>query len=108
MTVVDVGDEDQQTTDEGISVITLRASKLQFVGNLITRLRMRNWLATRFRAGEIDIIELADYPGFLSFPIRGCPTVVRLHQSKTLSGMSSVGLKRPKGVWFYEKLNLIA
>ena len=70
-------------------------------------MRVRNWLVGQFEAGEIDIVELADYPGFLPFAIRGCPTVVRLHQSDAVWTVLSGG-KPTLGVWFYEKRNLIA
>ncbi len=105
VTVIDVGDENYESNDRGIPVITLKRSQARYVGNLITRIRIRQWLTSRFKANEIDVIELADYPGYLSFPIEGCPTVVRLHQSDTVC--SVLGHKKAtKGVWFYEKRNL--
>jgi glycosyltransferase involved in cell wall biosynthesis len=105
VTVVDIGKKESEHYDEGIHVITLRESRLWKVGNLITRLRLRKWLVPRIEAGEIDIIELADYPGFLPVPIRGCPTVVRLHQSDAVWTVLSGG-KPTWGVWLYEKRNL--
>lgn len=107
VTVVDVGDENCEKDDGGIPVITLRRSNRPYVGNLITRIRLHDWLSSRSKAKEIDIIEVADYPGYLSFPVVGCTTVVRLHQSDSVCSVLA-GKKATKGVWFYEKRNLTA
>src|SRR5579864_3429629 len=80
---------------------------LRWAGNLITRLRLRSWLAARVRERAIDLVEVPDYPGFLPFAVPGCATVVRLHQSSTVSHRLA-GLKMSAGVRFYEKRTLAA
>jgi glycosyltransferase involved in cell wall biosynthesis len=70
-------------------------------------LRLRNWLAARTREGAIDLVEVPDYPGFLPFSVPGCATVVRLHQSSTVSHRLA-GLKMSAGIRFYEKRTLAA
>lgn len=107
VTVVDIGDEYKESSDDGIPVVTLRRSNLKYVGNLITRVRLRRWLADRVNAGKIEIIEVPDYPGLLPFAVTSCPAVVRLHQSCTVSHVLSE-VKIPRGVSFYEKRTLIA
>jgi len=91
--VVEIGDRHAEACDQGIPIFMLPRSRLPWLGNLITRVRLRNWLAARVRAVEIELIEVPDYPGFLPFGIRGCVTVVRLHQSSTVSDRLA-GLKR--------------
>ena len=105
--VVEIGDRHAEACDQGIPIFMLPRSRLPWLGNLITRVRLRNWLAARVRAGEIELIEVPDYPGFLPFGIRGCVTVVRLHQSSTVSDRLA-GLKRSPGIYLYEKRTLAA
>jgi glycosyltransferase involved in cell wall biosynthesis len=59
------------------------------------------------RRGELDLVEVPDYPGFLPFGVPGCATVVRLHQSATVSHRLA-GLKTSPGMYFYEKQTLAA
>jgi glycosyltransferase involved in cell wall biosynthesis len=80
---------------------------VRWAGNLITRLRLREWLAARARDGALHLVEVPDYPGFLPFPVPGCATVVRLHQSSTVSHRLA-GLKMSPGIRFYEKRTLAA
>ncbi len=105
--VVEIGDAYRERSDRGLAIFTLRRARLHWLGNLIIRWRLRNWLAARAREGKLDLIEVPDYPGFLPFPVPGCPTVVRLHQSSTVSHQLA-GLKMSPGIYFYEKRTLAA
>lgn len=105
--VVEIGDCYGETSDQGVQVFTLPRTSLRWAGNLITRLRLRNWLATRARSSGIEIIETPDYPGFLPFGAGSCATVVRLHQSSTVSHLLA-GLKMSPGIYRYEKRTLSA
>jgi glycosyltransferase involved in cell wall biosynthesis len=105
--VAEIGARYGETFDNGVPVFTLPRSGARWVGNLITRLRLRDWLAARAREGAIDLVEAPDYPGFLPFAIPGSATVVRLHQSSTVSHRLA-GLKMSAGIRFYEKRTLAA
>jgi alpha-maltose-1-phosphate synthase len=107
VTVVGIADAPQETTDGGIRVVSLRVTKLRFVGSLITRLHLRAWLASEVRAGRIDTIEVPDYLGLIPFPIRNCSTIVRLHLSTTAI-YRQAGLRIPRGISFFEKMTLRA
>jgi len=107
ITVVEIGDGYGETSDHGVPVFTLPRARLRWAGNLITRLRLRKWLAARARSGGIEIIETPDYPGFLPFGVGGCTAVVRLHQSSTVSHLLA-GLTMSPGINFYEKRTLSA
>ncbi|HEV2116433.1 MAG TPA: glycosyltransferase family 4 protein [Terriglobales bacterium] len=107
VTVVEIGDRYSESSDQGIPVFTLPRSHRRWAGNLITRLRLRRWLNTRIRARAIELVEVPDYPGFLPFSLPGCATVVRLHQSSTVSHRLA-GLKMSPGIHFYEKRTLAA
>jgi starch synthase len=105
ITVVGLGESEDEYQDGSVRIVTLREDKRRFVGHLISRLRLRNWLGTRARAGKIDIVEVPDYQGLLPFRVNGSPVVVRLHL--TSSAMWSHQYQRvPKVVYFYERQNL--
>ncbi|MGE5206069.1 MAG: glycosyltransferase family 4 protein [Chlamydiota bacterium] len=105
--VVEVGEAYSEKSDGGVPIFTLPRTRLRWLGNLITRLRLWQWLAAQVRAGVIELIEAPDYPGFLPFAVPGCATVVRLHQSSTVSHRLA-GLKMSHGIRFYEKRTLAA
>jgi glycosyltransferase involved in cell wall biosynthesis len=105
--VEEIGEVYSETSDGGVPIFTLPRNRVRWLGNLITRLRLRNWLAVKVRAGVIELIEAPDYPGFLPFAVPGCATVVRLHQSSTVSHRLA-GLKMSHGIRFYEKRTLAA
>ncbi len=105
--VVEIGDAYREISDQGVAIFTLPRARLRCLGNLITRWRLRNRLAARAREGMLDLIEVPDYPGFLPFSVPGCATVVRLHQSSTVSHHLA-GLKMSPGIYFYEKRTLAA
>ncbi len=65
--VVEIGDCCSEACDRGVPIFMLPRSRLPWLGNLITRVRLRNWLAARVGAREIELIEVPDYPGFLPF-----------------------------------------
>lgn len=105
MTVVGLGEVKQESSDEGVQVITLRRSRLAYVGNLISRLYLYKWLSARVKAGKVDVVEVPDYMGLLPFGIDGCPAVIRLHLSETAICVKA-GRKIPKGISFYERRTL--
>jgi len=105
--VVGLGDSEDEYQDGAVRVVTLRQNKTRFVGHLISRLRLRRWLAAHAKAGKIDIIEVPDYQGLLPFGVKDCPVVVRLHLSSAAMWLQSHG-RVPKVIYFYEKQNLRA
>ncbi len=105
--VVEIGDAYRESSDQGLAIFTLPRARLRWLGNLITRWRLHRWLAAGAREGKLDLIEVPDYPGFLPFPVPGCATVVRLHQSSTVSHQLA-GLRMSPGIYFYEKRTLAA
>jgi len=105
--VAEIGEQYGEASDHGVPVFTLPRTGVRWAGNLITRLRLRSWLAARAGEGAIDLVEVPDYPGFLPFAVPGCATVVRLHQSSTVSHRLA-GLKMSAGIRFYEKRTLAA
>jgi len=107
VTVLGLGDGDLVDTDGGIRVVTLRGSKVRYVGNLISRLRLQRWLSRQAREGQIDIIEAPDYMGMLPFGVPGCPVVIRLHLSSTSISLQA-GRKAPPGISLYERHTLKA
>ncbi|MGH9682783.1 MAG: glycosyltransferase family 4 protein [Candidatus Acidiferrales bacterium] len=107
VTVVGLGAKDEETTDCGVRVITLRTNKLKFVGNFISRIRLRRWLSSRVKSGQIDVIEVPDYLGLLPFGVPGCAVVVRLHISGTAI-FAQAGKKIGRGIHFYERRTLAA
>jgi glycosyltransferase involved in cell wall biosynthesis len=105
VTVVCLGEADEESSDDGIVVAGLRRSRVRYVGNLISRLRLYRWLAARVKSGEVDVVEAPDYMGPLPFGLKGCPTVIRLHLSSTAICIKA-GKKIPKGISFYERRTL--
>jgi glycosyltransferase involved in cell wall biosynthesis len=107
VTVVGLGGATEESRDGEIRIVSLAGSKTRFIGNLISRLRLRKWLYSEAKAGNIDVIEVPDYLGLLPFGARGCCTVVRLHVSTTAICLQA-GLKIPRGITFYERRTLLA
>jgi glycosyltransferase involved in cell wall biosynthesis len=105
VTVVGLGDASQQDNDGPIRVVTLQRYKLPYLGNLLSRIRLRRWLSARVRADQIDIIESPDSEGLLPFGIRGCVVVVRLHL--TFTAVKRVTRKDSgRGISFFERRTL--
>lgn len=107
VTVVGLGEADDDCTSEGIKVVTLRRSSLRYVGNLLSRVRLRRWIASRVKDGRVDVVEAPDYEGMLPFGVRNCAVVIRLNLSAT-SIWRQAGRKILKGISFYERRTLIA
>jgi len=105
--VVELGDSHKEWDDSGVRVMTLRRSNVPYVGNLISRLRLRGWLHSRVMSGAVELIEAPDYMGFLPFGVGGCVTVVRLHLSDT-AVRRCCGKRLARGIYYYERRNLIA
>lgn len=105
VTVVDLGESKHEEVHDGVRIVTLRRSSLSYVGNLITRLRIRRWLQSRAKAGDVEVIEVPEYPGLLPFGVGSIPVVVRLHQSATATSHVN-GLRRAPGIYYYERSTL--
>src|SRR6202041_707504 len=105
ISVVGLGNEEMQWKDGEIEVFVLPNSTIPYVGNTISRLHLRRWLKYRVAKGEIDIVETPEFLGMLPFGLRGCPVVVRLHQSSTAICLRR-GQEIPKGIALYEELTL--
>lgn len=102
VTVVGIGEVNEESADGLIRVVTLRRNRLRYVGNLISRLHLRRWLSARVKADGIDIIEAPDSQGLLPFAVDGCPVVIRLHLSFTAVSRVT-GEKAGPGISFYER-----
>jgi glycosyltransferase involved in cell wall biosynthesis len=107
VTVVGIGEASREDTDEGIRVIILRGSKIRYLGNLISRLRLRRWLSLEAERGQIDVVEAPDYMGMLPFGVPGCAVVIRLHNSSTSISLQA-GRKVTAGISRYERRTLEA
>jgi glycosyltransferase involved in cell wall biosynthesis len=103
--IVGIGKGAEKTADGPIQITMLRASRLRFVGNLLSRLKLRAWLSDGVQRREIELIEVPDYLGLLPFGVRGCPTIVRLHMTTTAIYLQA-GLKKPRGIFFCERMTL--
>lgn len=105
ITVVGLGDRSEEAKDEAINVITLRMYKWPYVGNFVSRIKLRRWLADRAKGGDVDIVEVPDSQGLLPFGVKGCPVVVRLHL--TFTAVKAVtGREGSAGISFYERRTL--
>ncbi len=102
VTVVGLGDANEETRDQGIRVVTLQMNTLRYVGNLLSRLRLRRWLSAAAKAGLVDLIEVPDSAGLLPFGINDCAVVVRLHNSFTVVNKLT-GEGAGRGISFYER-----
>jgi glycosyltransferase involved in cell wall biosynthesis len=107
VTVVGLGEADNDCTSEGINIVTLGRNKLRYVGNLLSRIRLRRWVASRVKDGRVDVVEAPDYEGMLPLGIPNCAVVIRLNLSAT-SIWQQAGRKIPKGISFYERRTLVA
>jgi glycosyltransferase involved in cell wall biosynthesis len=105
ISVVGLGDKETHWKDGDIEVFVLPNSKIPYVGNTISRLRLQRWLKDRVTKGEVDIVETPEFLGMLPFGLWGCPVVVRLHQSSTAICLRR-GQRIPKGIALYEELTL--
>jgi glycosyltransferase involved in cell wall biosynthesis len=83
VTVVGLGNETENHRDGTIRVFTLKASLTPYIGNLISRLRLRRWLSHYVKSEKIDLVEVPDTQGLLPFGLNGTAIVVRLHLSFT-------------------------
>jgi glycosyltransferase involved in cell wall biosynthesis len=83
VTVIGLGQEDQDRDDNGVRVVTLARTAIRGVSSLVDRWRLRQWLIHAVREGRVDLVEVPDYEGMLPFPFHACPVVVRLHLTGT-------------------------
>jgi glycosyltransferase involved in cell wall biosynthesis len=105
ITVVGLGDRFGEAKDGAIDVITLPMHKWPYLGNLVSRIKLRRWLTARAKGGDVDIIEVPDSQGLLPFGVKGCPVVVRLHL--TFTAVKAVtGREGSAGISFYERRTL--
>jgi glycosyltransferase involved in cell wall biosynthesis len=107
VTVVGLGETDAEHRDLNIRVFTLRRTDLRYLGNLISRVRLRRWLSAHVKAEGVDIIESPEWQGLLPFGLNGCPVVIRLHQSST-TAVQAIGGKAGRGISLYERRTLAA
>jgi glycosyltransferase involved in cell wall biosynthesis len=107
VTVVGVGEKSDRQRDQRIDVITLKKSNIRFLGNLISRLRLRSWIVRQARRRQLDIVEAPDYMGTLPFGVTGCTSVVRLNLSDTAISVQA-GRRPSRGIFRYERQTLAA
>jgi glycosyltransferase involved in cell wall biosynthesis len=105
VTVVGLAEEHDEHYDKGVRVIGLQASKTRYLGPLASRMALRRWLSARAESRGIDIVEAPEFGGFLPFKVRGCRTVLRLHDSATCMARQS-GQKVGRGTFLYERATL--
>lgn len=107
ITVVGFGQFEERAHDGNVRLVTLAANRFRYVGNLISRLRLRRWISARAEAGQVDLVETPDYKGLLPFGVKNCRAVVRLHLTETSIRLAAS--KSPNnGVKFYERRTLMA
>jgi len=82
--VVEWGAKTGERDDEGVTVVTLRRSRLRGLSWIIDRMRLRAWLTRAARSGRIEAIEVPDFTGPLPFRFPHCPVFVRLHGAATI------------------------
>jgi glycosyltransferase involved in cell wall biosynthesis len=107
ITVVGLGSSMAESERDGVRVITLARSNVRYVGNLISRIRLRVYLQDFVRTQKIDIVEVPDYMGMLPFGVPGATVVVRLHLSLTAIRQNA-NKPKSRGIAFYEKRSLTA
>lgn len=83
VTVIGLGEEDQDRDDNDVRVVTLARTAIRGVSWLVDRWRLRQWLMRAVKEGRVDLVEVPDFEGMLPFPFHACPVVVRLHLSAT-------------------------
>ncbi len=105
VTVVGFGERDCERMQDGVCIVELRRSRLKFIGNLLSRIKLRNWLRKQVRLGELDVVEVPDFQGSLPFSLNGCAVVVRLHLSFSSISLQA-GREASRGIAFYEKCTL--
>ena len=102
VTVIGMGDTASESWDGGVRLRTYIRCKWNYVGNLISRMRLRRRLIELVKQDHVDIVEVPDSQGLLPVPISHCATVVRLHLSFT--GVTHVtGEKHGRGLAFFER-----
>jgi len=105
VTVVGIAGKPEERDDEGVRVVVLKACPPRGLSSLLTRLKLRNWLSCEARAGRVDVVEVPEYEGWLPFKLDGCPVVVRLHMSATMTAHEAG--KRPQlRIRWYERQTL--
>jgi glycosyltransferase involved in cell wall biosynthesis len=105
VTVVGLGGENKEHADGAIRVFTLKRDTRPLIGNLASRISLRNWLNDYIKKEGVDLVEVPDSSGLLPFGVKGCTTVVRLHLSYTAVNRVT-GEKAGWAVSFFERQNL--
>jgi len=103
--VVGISSHPSVWDDGDVRVRTILSSRLRYVGNLFSRIRLRRFLTEMVQRENIDIIETPDYMGFLPFGVPGCPVIVRLHLSDTAICLAAKQKPGP-AIRFYERETL--
>src|SRR5665647_1937882 len=78
ITILELGEFAKTRVSEGVKIVSLPMSKARFLGMFLNRWRIAKWVNRAFGKGEIDILEVPDFEGWLPFRL-ACPVVVRLH-----------------------------
>jgi glycosyltransferase involved in cell wall biosynthesis len=84
--VVEIGENDSSRSENGVTVVTLKRSRIPKFGWVVDRLSLWKWLVVKSRHIDLDIFEVPEYQGWLPIPLLfrpGLKVVVRLHQSAT-------------------------
>ena len=105
VTVVGLGEKDEERMQDGVRVVHLRRNRARLVGNLLSRLQLKNWLQRQSRTGGFDVIEVPDFQGSIPFALKNCSVVVRLHLAFTAICLQA-GNEPSKGIRIYERRTL--
>jgi glycosyltransferase involved in cell wall biosynthesis len=81
--VCGVGDNGTVFRDGDVTVTVLQKTRLGKASWFLDRARVRAWLRKQAVERGVDIVEAAEYDGYLPFPIPECASVIRLHLSAT-------------------------
>ncbi len=84
----------------GLKRVTLKKSKLLYIGGFLIRVKLWLYLQKSWFKGEIDVVEVPDFEGYIPFPSL-IPVVVRLHISTTLIYCRQ-GRKPPTTLYLFE------
>jgi len=94
VTVVQWGARDNEENRGGVRIVTLAKRTVPKLQWLLNRLRLRSWILNEAKQGQLDLVEVPDYLGYLPFSWGNTPVVVRLHLSLS-AVMSSRGESAP-------------
>lgn len=79
ITIVGWGNHAQETTVDGVAVVTLPITGLPHLREWSVRWTLHRWLEHQAQSGRFQIVDTPEYSGPVPFRLRSCPIVVRLH-----------------------------